>query len=141
MTEMVRKAAADGMPMYAECGGLMYMARGLTHEGKSHRMAGVFDMETEMTGQVTLNYTRGVTGRSPVSGRGGGFRGHEFHYSRAADVPDDAVFAQRLDIGEGIRDGMDGIMAHNAMASYGHLYLSAKAASTLVGHCVRYSRR
>ena len=141
MMGMVREAAAGGMPMYAECGGLMYMARGLTHEGKRSRMAGVFDLETEMTGQVTLNYTRGMTGRSPVSGRGGGFHGHEFHYSRAAEVPGDAVFAQRLDIGAGIRDGRDGIMAHSAMASYGHLYLSARAAGTLVGHCARYSRR
>ena len=137
----IRRAVHDGMPAYAECGGLMYLARGLVQGGRTYRMAGVFDMDTEMAGRLTLNYTRGVTDRSPVSRRRAGFRGHEFHYSRAADIPGDAVFAQRLDVGRGISGGRDGIVSHNAMASYGHLYLSDAAARALADGCARYSRR
>ena len=137
----MREAVAGGMPAYAECGGLMYMARGLVRDGKRHRMAGIFDMETKMTGSVTLNYTRGIMDRSPISDREVAFRGHEFHYSRASEVAGDAAFAQRLQVGVGILDGMDGITSHGAMASYGHLYLSAEAARALVANCAKYSRR
>lgn len=141
MSGAICKAIHDGMPAYAECGGLMYLARGLVHGGHTYRMAGIFDMDTEMAGRLTLNYTSGVTDRSPVSRRRAGFRGHEFHYSRAANVSGDAVFAQRLDIGQGISGGQDGIISHNAMASYGHLYLSDVAARTLADVCIKYSRR
>ena len=141
MMGMVRDAAADGMPIYAECGGLMYLAQYLTHESRRYEMAGVFDVCTEMTGQVTLNYTRGTMGTSPVSCRAVGFCGHEFHYSQATEVPADAVFAQSLQIGQGITGGQDGIVSHNAMASYGHLYLSGAAARALVERCAKHSRR
>ena len=141
LSGMIRRMVAGGMPVYAECGGLMYLARNLVRGGRAYRMAGVFDMDTEMTGRLTLNYTSGVMCRSPVSCRRTGFRGHEFHYSAATDVSGDAVFAQRLDIGEGISGGQDGIVSHGAMASYGHLYLSDAAARALADGCVKYSKR
>lgn len=141
VSRTICKAVHDGMPVYAECGGLMYLARGLVQGGHTYRMAGIFDMDTEMTGRLTLNYTSGVTGRSPVSHRRAGFRGHEFHYSGATNISSDAVFAQRLDIGDGISGGRDGITSHNAMASYGHLYLSRTGARTLADGCVKHSRR
>ena len=137
----IRGSIADGMPAYAECGGLMYLARDMVQGGHSYRMAGVFDMDTEMTCRLTLNYTSGVTRRSPVSRGKAGFRGHEFHYSEAANIADDAIFAQKLDIGRGISGGQDGIVSHNAMASYGHLYLSRAGACALTDGCVKHSRR
>lgn len=136
----ISDAVSDGMPIYAECGGLMYLAKCLMHDGKRYGMVGAFDMEIKMTARPTLNYTKGIMARSPVSHNETTFRGHEFHYSQA-EVAGDATFAQKLQIGLGIRDQMDGIMIHNTMASYGHLYLSNKAARTLVENCITYSRR
>ena len=140
LSGMIRSAIIGGMPAYAECGGLMYLARDMVQGGHTYRMAGVFDLGTRMAGRLILNYTSGVTCRSPVSRGRAGFRGHEFRYSKATDISGDAVFAQRLDTGDGIAGGQDGIISHNAMASYGHLYLSRAGARALADGCVRHSR-
>ena len=150
MRRAVGRLSGDGMPIYAECGGLMYLTRSITSRGaggkggRRYRMVGALDAETVMTGRVRLNYTRGmISSRSTViSERPHGLRGHEFHYSRLDSVSPDSRFAYALDVGEGIAGGRDGMVQHGTLASYGHLYFdSADYARAFVGSCARYSRR
>lgn len=136
----IKEMAQDGVPIYAECGGLMYLARTIRHQNISHAMAGLFDADAIMTGKVTLNYTKGVMRGGPLTDGIVGFSGHEFHYSRLDDIDTDARFAQTLDIGVGIDNGMDGMRAYETMASYGHLYFTRDAAESWVQRCMKYSR-
>ena len=116
----IRKEALKEKPIYAECGGLMLLSRGIEIDGKVKRMAGALDIDIVFTRQLqALGYVRGeVVARNPFFA--GSFRGHEFHYSYA--LPDDDVkFAFRVD-GKGIKDGYDGAFAHNTLAGYTHIH-------------------
>ena len=142
MRAHIKDMAQDGAPVYAECGGLMYLARGIRGgDDTIHDMVGLFDADAMMTGRVTLNYTSGVMSGGLLDDGGAQFCGHEFHYSRLDGVDADARFAQTLDIGVGIADGMDGMLSYGTMASYGHLYFTKKSAEQLVQRCIRFSRR
>ena len=143
MMAHIKKCAESGMPVYAECGGLMYLTKSIRYGNKKHRMAGVFDAGTKMTKKATLGYTSGRTSRrSVIAGRSHAFRGHEFHYSELDCVPPDARFAYKLETGAGIKNGADGLVSHNTLASYGHLYFdSSNHAETFVGSCAAFSRR
>ncbi|RNJ74821.1 MAG: cobyrinate a,c-diamide synthase [Nitrosopumilus sp. D6] len=140
MKKAVKKLAEDGMPLYAECGGLMYLTKSITYGKKRHRMTGLFDADTVMTGKMLLNYTRGkISNGTPISGARS-FCGHEFHYSRLDSVSPDSRFAYTLDVGKGITNCKDGLVTHNTLASYGHLYFGSSFARAFVKNCSRYSR-
>ena len=153
MKKSIKKAAEDGMPVYAECGGLMYLSKSITSKRrKKYGMVGLFDAGVVMTSRPVINYTEGVVGSgTPITGSSGRkFRGHEFHYSRMSDLPQDSGLAIRLyddargggNCGVGIQDGNDGLMVHNTLASYGHIYFDvADFASHFVASCARYRRR
>ena len=148
MKSAVRRLAEDGAPIYAECGGLMYLARDIVsaRDDAAHRMVGLFDARIVMTGRPVLGYTSGaVCSDTPITGgRGRRLRGHEFHYSRMTDVPADARFAITLDkkYGTGIADGRDGIMQYCTLAAYGHLYFDmSDFASRFVAACAKHKRR
>ena len=128
-------AAERGLPVYGECGGLMYLSEGITEPDGStcHRMAGALPCTTEMTGRVqALGYVAGewLVG-SPFGPAGSPLRGHEFHYSRLSCAPD-ARFRIRLERGKGIRDGLDGISEHNTVAGYTHAYFTREFAASFV---------
>ena len=143
MRKKIRQYSEAGMPVYAECGGLMYLTRSIDCGGRKYRMAGVFDAETRMTQKMKLSYTRGrVTSKSIISGRPHALYGHEFHYSELGHVPPDTKFAYSLEIGTGIRDGRDGMVLYNTLASYGHLYFdSSDYAGVFLKNCADFSRR
>ena len=142
MRAAVRTLAEDGLPVYAECGGLMYLTKSITSDAANHDMVGLFDARTVMTGRMRLNYTRGTTAASLISDAPQDIRGHEFHYSGLESVPSDSRFAYTLDIGEGIMDGRDGLVGYNTLASYGHLYFdSSDYAGAFVRNCLGRSRR
>ena len=78
LKQHVRRFAAEGRPVVAECGGLLYLARALD----GHPMCGVIDAESRMTDRLTLGYREGrALSGSPLTGAGAVVRGHEFHYS------------------------------------------------------------
>ena len=133
MRNLIKKHAEEGMPIYAECGGLMYLTKSISFGKKKYKMVGLFDAETQMTKKMTLNYTEGrITSSCLVSGPAK-FRAHEFHYSKIRNLPRDAKLIYELKIGEGIAGKKDALSEYNTLASYCHLYFdSAKYATNLV---------
>jgi len=133
MRKMIKKHAEEGIPIYAECGGLMYLTKSISFGKKKYKMVGLFDAETQMTKKMTLNYTEGrITSRCLVSGPAK-FRAHEFHYSKIGNLARDAKLVYDLKIGEGISGKKDALSEYNTLASYCHLYFdSAKYATKLV---------
>ncbi|HDH05841.1 MAG TPA: cobyrinate a,c-diamide synthase [Nitrospirae bacterium] len=84
MLESVKNFSDKGMPVYAECGGFMYITEGIYDlDNVYYPMAGVFPFETKMTkGRARLGYREAVLQENSILGkRGGAIRGHEFHYS------------------------------------------------------------
>lgn len=124
MRTAVRNAANRGMPVWAECGGLMYLSRRMHWQEKSAAMAGVLPCEVEMSrrpaghGYVVLEESG--AGPWPQSARS--LKGHEFHHSRLVNVAEDAVFAYRTVRGRGSSKGRDGMTVNNCIATYTHLH-------------------
>jgi len=133
--QQLGEAIGRELPVYGECGGLMYLSEGITAPDGSafHRMAGALPCATEMTGHVqALGYVSGEwLAGSPFGPAGGPVRGHEFHYSRLSLAPD-ARFRVRLGRGKGIRDGLDGISEHHTVAGYTHAYFTREFAASFV---------
>ncbi|QSZ68003.1 cobyrinate a,c-diamide synthase [Methanofollis aquaemaris] len=140
-TDQVRAAAEDGMPVYAECGGLIYLCEGLEADGQAYRMAGALPARAQMHGRFqALGYVEAdATGASPLLPAGAGFRGHEFHYS-SVDPAADARFGLSLRRGKGIADGRDGLCEYAVMAGYSHAYLNETFASAFVEAMERRQR-
>jgi cobyrinic acid a,c-diamide synthase len=124
MREEVRRAVAAGVPVWAECGGLMYLSRGISWGSRRAEMAGVFPCAVEMLdrpaghGYVLLEETGGSAW--PHAGRR--LRGHEFHHSRLVDLEPRAVYAYRTLRGAGATRGFDGLVAGACVAGYTHLH-------------------
>jgi cobyrinic acid a,c-diamide synthase len=145
MLRSIRKAVVEeGMPVYGECGGLMYLTRsisGYNGEKKARKMAGIVDADTLMTGRLTLNYTDAEC-EGPVFGRTH-LRGHEFHYSSIENIARDSRFAYFMKRGKGVTGNQDGfIINDNGLAAYMHLHFAnRKLPERMVLSCAKYSRR
>jgi cobyrinic acid a,c-diamide synthase len=112
----VRRLAAGGAPVVAECGGLLYLGRSLDGEP----MCGVLPSDGRMTGRLTLGYRRATAGAvSVLAGAGTAVRGHEFHYSRV-EPAGGAEPAWLLDGGRA-----EGFVAGGVHASYLHTHWAA----------------
>jgi len=124
----IRMASERGLPIYAECGGLMYLTQEMEiriegiPEG-TYEMAGVIPGKTLMghTRVVSYNYGQFIQ-NTPIGRRGDRFIGHEFHHSEIIDLPETTVFAVKLERGTGIKNGYDGILVNNTLALYAHLH-------------------
>ena len=140
--KLIKKLSEDNLPIYAECGGLMYLTKSILSQNKKYKMIGLFDAETKMTKKMKLNYTKGkVVTKNPISEKLSNFHGHEFHYSELDSIGSDSKFAYNLEIGEGIKKHQDGLIQDNTLASYGHLYFdSSNYAEIFVKNCIKYSR-
>jgi cobyrinic acid a,c-diamide synthase len=133
MRKLIKKHAEGGMPIYAECGGLMYLTKSISFSQKKYKMVGLFDAETQMTKKMTLNYTEGRITSNCLISSPSKFRAHEFHYSKIRNLARDAKLVYDLKIGEGIARKKDALTEYNTLASYCHLYFdSAKYAAKLV---------
>ena len=133
MRNLIKKYAEEGMPIYAECGGLMYLTKSIDFGNKKYKMVGLFDAETQMTKKMTLNYTEGRITSNCLISTPRKFRAHEFHYSKIRSLPRDVKLVYELKVGEGISGRRDALSEYNTLASYCHLYFdSAKYATKLV---------
>lgn len=143
MRKSIKSAAENNIPIYAECGGLMYLTRSISYGNKKHQMVGLFDAETRMDKKMKLNYTKGkISSNCLISPKSNTLQGHEFHYSEIDTSSSDSKFAYILSIGEGIKNKQDGLMEYNTLASYMHLYFEhSKYARNFVQTCIKFSKR
>ena len=118
-------AINKGLPVYAECGGLMYLGKSLILDNKIYPMVGalplVFSLEKkpQAHGYTIVEVQRD----NPFFKTGASFKGHEFHYSKVTDIKEDGIFmAFNMKRGKGIKDGLDGICYKNVLATYTHLH-------------------
>ncbi len=118
--------ADNGLPIYAECGGLMYLCSNLkTSEKEQYPMAGVFPLYTELSKKPQGHgYTKcRVKHPNPFFPVGLEFTGHEFHYS-SCSLPEDLEKESCLEMirGTGLGKSRDGLIYKNTMACYNHLH-------------------
>jgi len=141
----VRKASEDGMPIYAECGGLMYLSKHMDDlEGKRHEMCGVFGSESRMNdSKMTLGYVEMTANAdNALCEKGWTVRGHEFHYSTT--VPDGSEkYVFDLSRGRGIEGGKDGMTVNNTVAGYTHIHFASnpKIPQKFVKSCYKFSKK
>ena len=135
---MIKTAADRGVPIYGECGGLLYLAESVLVEGCEFPMAGILPGNAQMTGRVqALGYSEGIFTSGPrLSVPGIPIRGHEFHYSTFNPSPD-ARFSVRLSRGKGISGGLDGLYSHETIGVYTHSYFSGRFAAAMVNAAFR----
>ena len=119
--DWLRKSSEEGIPILAECGGLMYLSRELVDD-RGYRMVGLFDVAINAKDRLTIGYTElEALEDNLLSRKGVLVRGHEFHYSKPISVGDvKLVFRNR--VGKGIINGMDGASVYNTLATYSHFY-------------------
>lgn len=127
----VRQAIEGGLPSYAECGGLMYLARSISWQGRRIEMAGVIPGDVLMherpvgRGYVHLAETADFPWPALPPQESGSAtperRAHEFHHSSLEGLPADSRFAYQVLRGHGITGRQDGLCLHRLMASYTHL--------------------
>jgi cobyrinic acid a,c-diamide synthase len=139
MREAVRRAAESGLPTYAECGGLMYLAQTLEDlEGHTYPMAGVTPGRSFLKGtHLTLGYrTVRAFVDSPLMEAGETVRGHEFHLSALGEEPRGATPAYQMLDQQGRKEGF---RVSNVLSSYVHLHFASKRglAERFVDSCVR----
>ena len=123
----IRQAIEDGLPCYAECGGLMYLSRSIRWRGEQAEMVGVVPADTLMEAQpqgrgyIRIRETAdfpwpAMPGETPAE-----IAAHEFHYSRLENLAPDARFAYQVLRGSGIDGRHDGFLYKNLLACYAHL--------------------
>jgi cobyrinic acid a,c-diamide synthase len=132
MRGALRATIEAGLPTYAECGGLMYLSRSITWQGRTAQMVGAIPGDTVMhprpvgRGYVQLVETADMPwAPSRDAGRRTPLRGHEFHHSSLENLDPTLPFAYRVERGHGIDGTQDGVLVHNLLASYAHLRSSA----------------
>jgi Ni-sirohydrochlorin a,c-diamide synthase len=149
----IKEASAAGMPIYAECGGLMYLTekistgvpgKGTYHDASmpesTYSMVGALPGHTIMGQTRVVSYNIGALDRDCLIGKeGNSFKGHEFHHSEIREIPDDAEFAITLSRGTGIKGDRDGLIACNTLGSYAHLH--GVAYRELAGSLVEAARK
>jgi len=123
--EELKSLAEKGLPIYAECGGLMYLGEELILEGRSYQMAGVlpvvfgFSKKPQGHGYTIIR----VEEKNPYFRIGTELRGHEFHYSRVLKwrgKDKDLVFSMQR--GTGFHNNRDGVCYKNVLATYTHVH-------------------
>ncbi|MDQ1313756.1 MAG: cobyrinic acid a,c-diamide synthase, partial [Euryarchaeota archaeon] len=139
--KQIKKASEDGMPIYGECGGLMYLGAALESEAGSFKMAGALPCTTFMEKRLmALGYVKAeVSERNPLADVGRSLRGHEFHYSRCI-CDRDARYCLKLSRGKGIADGRDGLVENNTMAGYLHAHFYSVSDNKFIESCRAYRR-
>ncbi len=124
----IKELSLQGLPIYAECGGFMYLAQSLCWQGEKVPMAGVLPTEVTVYERPQgLGYVQAEVQRTtPFHEKGTVIQGHEFHYSSCylpKGISPEFVFS--LKKGVGMAAGKDGWLARNTFASYTHIHALA----------------
>lgn len=141
----IRDIAQAGLPIYAECGGLMYMGETLILDGKSYPMCGVlplvfgFSHRPQGHGYTVIT----VSHPNPYFPIGTELKGHEFHYSHLLEWRgEEKNLAFTMKRGTGLIDGKDGACIYNVLATYTHLHAlgSPQWASAIVNQARQFKK-
>ena len=148
MRQAIKVLAEQGVPTYAECGGLMYLTEAITTlEGKRHEMVGIFEVETTMTnrlqrfGYVEVNIEKPcVISHTPIH-----VKGHEFHRSIITS-PKNVDYGYRVEKrrnGETINSWQCGLLKNNVLAGYAHIhfYNHKELAKDFIENCRNFMDR
>ncbi len=140
MLSRIRESSLAGMPIYAECGGFMFLCADLQDlHGRSYPMAGCFALATRMLPRLkALGYREVELSRDTIiGGQGLSIRGHEFHYSELADHPSPPATAYRIADRAGMERPADGYLVRRTLGSYIHLHFGSapRAAQSFVDSC------
>jgi len=123
LRQEIAEAVERGMPVYAECAGLMYLCRTISWQDRSHEMVGAIPADVELCERPQGHgYVEGeVVEENPLLPLGMIVRGHEFHHSRLSTF-DTLKSVYRLRRGRGIDGERDGVLYKNVFASYMHVH-------------------
>ncbi len=149
MRKVIRAFADKGFPIYAECGGLMYLGKGLKDlTGKEYEMAGVFPWVSRMLEKrKSLGYREvKAIDSCPFLKKGEKIRGHEYHYSEIDEPSNRIKRVYRIThnppsppFNKGGQVGVEGYLYKNTLASYIHLHFASnpKFAEGFIKLCIR----
>lgn len=122
LRQQLKSAIENGLPTYAECGGLMYLARSIKWQGKTANMVGAIPGNCHMhkkpqgRGFAQLESTND----HPWLNGGKQTKVHEFHYADITGLPADTAYAYDVKRGHGIDSENDGIIINNLLANFCH---------------------
>lgn len=141
----VREQARKGLPIYAECGGLIYLGRNMEVDGKSYRLADVFPVSFSLQKKPQAHgYTKlKVSADNPFYEVGTEISGHEFRYSRVDQwSEDEGGLVLKMERGVGFAAGRDGLLYKNTLALYTHVHAlgTIEWASGMVAAATAYQR-
>jgi len=144
--DSLRRSIEEGLPVYAECGGAVFLGQKLVVDQKTYPMAGVFPVDflfhakAQGHGYAVLE----TVNDNPFYAVGESLRGHEFHYTCIdPSAAKDLKFAFRVRRGYGFDGQQDGLCRHNVLACYTHVHaLGVESwAPALVQAAVRFKQR
>ncbi len=144
----IREAAAGGMPVYGECGGLMYLSESIaSSDGRPYEMVGAFPGKVRMTGRLQrFGYVEvELEAANLLGSRGQRVRAHEFHHSvlEGGEENDFSFRVHKTSDGKRAASWRCGIKRDNLLASYPHLhfYGNVSMAASLLHKCREYRER
>jgi cobyrinic acid a,c-diamide synthase len=144
--ESVRHKAEEGLPIYAECGGLIFLGEKIVIDGREFPLAGVFPVTFGMSKKPQAHgYSIfKVVGDNSFYSRGCQIKGHEFRYSTVLEYQETGeTLAVEMERGTGFLDGRDGLVKNNVFALYTHVLAAdtPQWARGVVAAAERYKRR
>ena len=146
MIKSIRNASYDGMPIYSEHGGSLYLTESIRNfEGKTFSMVGLFSGKTEMDWhmQALDSTVMEATKDNLLSSKGFVIHGNDFRFSRVVDIPKDMKFAYNMKIGRGVDGLHEGMLEHNTLALLGQIYFAfdKRIAEKFVKHSEEYQHK
>jgi len=144
--QSVKSAAEAGLPIYAECGGLIYLGESILLNGEEYPLAGVFPIRFGLHQKPQAHgYTELIaTESNPFYKEGDRIKGHEFRYSRVLNWQgSSADLALRMERGVGFMEGRDGLVYRNTLALYTHVHALATPqwAGSLVARALDFKKQ
>ena len=146
LKDRVKEKSADGMPIYGECGGFMYLCEELIDlNNNRYRMSGCFPFVTRMSTRLkALGYREITLSRNTVIGNEGlTIRGHEFHYSELTNLSQDVATVFSITDRSGMDKTPEGYLINHTLGSYNHLHFGSQpdVARCFVENCLTYRNK
>lgn len=123
----VKNAAENGLPIYAECGGLIYLCDSIEMDANSYPLAGIFSAKMKMFEKPQGHgyATAAVETENPFYRKGLQLSGHEFHYSKIITEAEKQNYCLKMTRGKGASGNMDGLIYKNVFAAYLHIHANS----------------